>query len=152
MPPKKDLTPHQVSKGLTYVHKEAPFLSKLKGQQVEREKVSSKFLNYEDGQDDEDYDELEGAQVVELDKHGKEIHKDTGEESEEEVAEEKEEEGPAVDENGRILFRKQTKRDKKGDSKRKLKAIIDESIASQPNKNKKKKKVVKTSLLSFDEE
>ncbi|PHZ09753.1 uncharacterized protein RHIMIDRAFT_45813 [Rhizopus microsporus ATCC 52813] len=152
--PQKQLTPHQISKGLSYVHKEAPFLAKLKDRTQEKEEAKKKFMNYEDGQDDDDYDELEGAQVVELDSNGKEIHKDTGENEEEEEKkeeEEKEEEQPAVDENGRLLFRKQTK--KTGDSKRKLQSIIDEEAAKLDPKKKKKKTKSKqtTSLLSFEE-
>lgn len=73
MPPKKALTPHQISQGLTYVHKEPAFLAKLKGENKAQEKAKQKFENYEDGQDDDDYDELEGAQVVELDRSGKGI-------------------------------------------------------------------------------
>lgn len=67
----KDLTPHQVSRGLTYVQKEAPFLAKLKQGSAEAARKNAKFENYVDGQDDDDYDELEGAQVVELDEHGR---------------------------------------------------------------------------------
>lgn len=67
----KELTPHQISKGISYVKKEAPFLARMKGNQEEKIRAAQKFENYEDGQDDDDYDELEGAQVVELDKHGK---------------------------------------------------------------------------------
>lgn len=70
MPP-KELTPHQVSKGLSYVHKEAPFLARLKSERQGEVKIQARFQDYEDGQDDEDYDELEGAQIVTLDKHGK---------------------------------------------------------------------------------
>lgn len=70
MPP-KELTPHQVSKGLSYVHKEAPFLARLKSERQGEAKRQARFQDYEDGQDDEDYDELEGAQIVTLDKHGK---------------------------------------------------------------------------------
>ena len=70
MPP-KELTPHQVSRGLSYVHKEAPFLARLKRSKQEEEEKLQKFENYVDGQDDEDFDELEGAQVVTLDSRGK---------------------------------------------------------------------------------
>lgn len=71
MAPKRDLTPKQVSKGLSYVQKEAPFIARMKNKTQEKEKAMQKFENYEDGQDDDDYDELEGAQVVELDAKGK---------------------------------------------------------------------------------
>lgn len=71
MAPPKEMTPHQVSRGLSYVHKEAPFLAKMKSKTQERDKALQKFENYEDGQDDDDYDELDGAQVVELDANGK---------------------------------------------------------------------------------
>lgn len=67
----KDPTPHQISRGLTYVHKEAPFLSKLKQGSAEAARKNAKFENYVDGQDDDDYDELEGAQIVELDEQGR---------------------------------------------------------------------------------
>jgi hypothetical protein len=67
----KELTPHQVSKGLEYVHKEPAFLARLKGTSKAQEKAKQKFVDYEDGQDDEDYNELDGAQVVELDSKGK---------------------------------------------------------------------------------
>lgn len=67
----KELTPKQISKGISYVQKEAPFLARMRGNTQEKAKQMQKFENYEDGQDDEDYDELEGAQVVELDDKGK---------------------------------------------------------------------------------
>lgn len=69
----KELTPKQVSKGLSYVQKEAPFLARMRNKTDEKVKAMQKFENYEDGQDDDDYDELEGAQVVELDEKGKGI-------------------------------------------------------------------------------
>ncbi|KAI7893747.1 uncharacterized protein EV154DRAFT_500662 [Mucor mucedo] len=148
MAPKRDLTPKQVSNGLSYVQKEAPFISRMKNKTQEKERAMQKFENYEDGQDDEDYDELDGAQVVELDAKGKEIHKDTGEKSESEEEKEKviEPEQPAVDETGRILFRKRAKKDT---SKRDLQAIID-AEKGEPVK-KKKKKQQKVSLLSFED-
>lgn len=71
MPPKRNLTPKQLSNSLSYVQKEAPFLARLKNQNQEKEKAARKFENYEDGQDDDDYDELDGAQVVELDAKGR---------------------------------------------------------------------------------
>ncbi|KAI8878484.1 hypothetical protein K501DRAFT_228373 [Backusella circina FSU 941] len=158
MAPPKELTPHQVSRGLSYVHKEAPFLSKLKNKTQEREKALRKFENYEDGQDDDDYDELDGAQVVELDANGKEIHKDTGEKSDDEEKEQKEQdkeekEGPSIDENGRILFRKT----KKNKNKRDLDSIINEEakkigVETKKAKKKKSEKKQKTSLLSFEDE
>jgi hypothetical protein len=43
----------------------------MKSKTQERDKALQKFENYEDGQDDDDYDELDGAQVVELDADGK---------------------------------------------------------------------------------
>ncbi|KAG1273367.1 hypothetical protein G6F65_011089 [Rhizopus arrhizus] len=136
---------------LSYVHKEAPFLTRIKNKTRGQEEAKKRFLDYEDGQDDQDYDELEGAQVVELDAQGKEIHKDVGEEEKEEEEEEKEEEQPAVDENGRLLFRK--KKNKQSDSKRKLKEIIDEEIKKvDPKKKKSKKQKTTTSLLSFEQD
>lgn len=74
----KELTPHQVSKGLEYVHKEPSFLARLKGTSKAQEKAKQKFVDYEDGQDDEDYNELDGAQVVELDSKGKGKRRVTG--------------------------------------------------------------------------
>ncbi|GAA5795767.1 hypothetical protein EDC94DRAFT_655581 [Helicostylum pulchrum] len=147
----KELTPKQVSKGLSYVQKEAPFLARMRNKTDEKAKAMQKFENYEDGQDDDDYDELDGAQVVELDEKGKEIHKDTGEKSDEEEEAEKpvEIEQPAVDENGRILFRK------RASTKRDLKSIIDEEVKKTKEPAKKKKKKVqqqKVSLLSFEED
>ncbi|KAI7851249.1 hypothetical protein BDC45DRAFT_516097 [Circinella umbellata] len=72
MPPKKkELTPYQVSSGLSYVHKQAPFLARLKQNREAEEKKMRAFEDYADGEDDPDYDELDGAQVVTLDKHGK---------------------------------------------------------------------------------
>ncbi|KAI8062974.1 hypothetical protein BDF21DRAFT_440482 [Thamnidium elegans] len=148
----KELTPKQVSKGLSYVQKEAPFLARMRNKTDEKVKAMQKFENYEDGQDDDDYDELEGAQVVELDEKGKVIHKDTGEKSdqEEEEAEKPVEiEQPAVDENGRILFRK------RASTKRDLKSIIDEEVKNTKEPAKKKKKKVqqqKVSLLSFEDD
>lgn len=68
---KKELTPKQLSNSISYVQKEAPFLARLKNKTQEKEHAQRKFENYEDGQDDDDYDELEGAQVVELDEKGK---------------------------------------------------------------------------------
>lgn len=53
------------------MQKEAPFLARLKNQNQEKEKAARKFENYEDGQDDDDYNELDGAQVVELDAEGR---------------------------------------------------------------------------------
>lgn len=67
----KELTPKQVSNGLSYVQKEAPFLARMRNKTQEKIKQMQKFENYEDGQDDDDYDELDGAQVVELDEKGK---------------------------------------------------------------------------------
>lgn len=55
-------------------------------------------------------------------------------------------EQPAVDETGRILFRKRAKKDT---SKRDLQAIID-AEKGEPVK-KKKKKQQKVSLLSFED-
>lgn len=79
-----------------------------------------------------------------------EIHKDTGEKSDEEEEAEKpvEIEQPAVDENGRILFRK------RASTKRDLKSIIDEEVknAKEPAKKKKKKVQQKVSLLSFEDD
>jgi hypothetical protein len=69
----KELTPKQMSNSLSYVQKEAPFLARMKNKTEQKEKAMRKFQNYEDGQDDQDYDELEGAQVVELDDKGKGI-------------------------------------------------------------------------------
>ncbi|KAI8081846.1 uncharacterized protein B0P05DRAFT_538290, partial [Gilbertella persicaria] len=160
MPP-KDLTPKQISNGISYVQKEAPFLARLRGKQQEQQKATQKFENYQDGQDDQDYDELEGAQIVELDSHGKgkismcfpkinimiEIHQDEPEKPQEP----EEPEQPAVDEHGRLLFRKR-KGETSASSKRKLKSIIDEEIKKTEPKKKKKNKASKTSLLSFDDD
>ncbi|KAI8638432.1 hypothetical protein BD408DRAFT_24113 [Parasitella parasitica] len=166
MPPKRNLTPKQLSNSLSYVQKEAPFLARLKSKSQEKERAARKFENYEDGQDDDDYDELDGAQVVELDSKGREIFKrqeneeEDGDEDEDEDEDEakkgeaKEPEEPAVDENGRLLFRKQ----KQISSKRKLQSIIDEEIKkSDKPSSKKKKKTIKskskpTSLLSFQQD
>ncbi|CAO0799764.1 unnamed protein product [Mucor circinelloides] len=154
MPPKRNLTPKQLSNSLSYVQKEAPFLARLKNQNQEKEKAARKFENYEDGQDDDDYNELDGAQVVELDAKGREIFKkqDEDEEKEEKEEESKEPEAPAVDENGRLLFRKQTT-----STKRKLQSIIDEEIkkSDKPSLKSKKKKTKSkptSSLLSFEQD
>ncbi|KAK4509385.1 uncharacterized protein ATC70_007736 [Mucor velutinosus] len=158
MPPKRNLTPKQLSNSLSYVQKEAPFLARLKNQNQEKEKTARKFENYEDGQDDDDYDELDGAQVVELDAKGREVFKKQDEEDEKDQDEKeeasKEPEAPAVDENGRLLFRKQA-----ASSKRKLQSIIDEEIqksdkASLKTKKKKTKSKSKptSSLLSFEQD
>ncbi|KAF7723501.1 hypothetical protein EC973_001876 [Apophysomyces ossiformis] len=155
MPP-KELTPHQISKGISYVHKEAPFLAKLKGKQEEKKKAAQKFYNYVDGQLDDDYDELEGAQVVTLDEHGKEIHAnadggeeedktDPDQEGKEKEEEEKEDDRPAMDENGRLLFRARKKKTTTESSKRKDR----EEDGSDKKKSKKKKKAAVTSL-SFE--
>ncbi|KAI8089758.1 uncharacterized protein BX664DRAFT_379455, partial [Halteromyces radiatus] len=153
MAPKKELTPHQVSSGLTYVHKEPAFLARLKGTSKAQEKAKQKFQDYQDGQDDEDYDELEGAQVVELDSKGKEIHKDTETKDETTTTEEKEEEedqGPPVDENGRLLFRPK-KRNTLASTKRSLEqAIEDHRKDKNIKKPKKTKKQQKPLTLSFD--
>ncbi|KAI9307387.1 hypothetical protein BJ944DRAFT_262002 [Cunninghamella echinulata] len=159
MPPKKEFTPHQISQGLTYIHKEPAFLAKLKGVNKAQEQAKQKFENYIDGQDDEDYDELDGAQVVELDRNGKEIHKDieTKNEDEENDKEskddknEKEEEDnrPVVDENGRILFRSK----KKSSAKRQLQDIIDGHKKKDDEKSvkkQKKKKKQQPLTLSFN--
>ncbi|RCH78746.1 hypothetical protein CU098_000642, partial [Rhizopus stolonifer] len=129
------LTPKQISNGISYVQKEAPFLARLRGKQQEQQKATQKFENYQDGQDDQDYDELEGAQIVELDSHGKEIHQDEPEKPQEP----EEPEQPAVDEHGRLLFRKR-KGETSASSKRKLKSIIDEEIKKTEPKKKKKNK------------
>ncbi|KAL9543086.1 hypothetical protein PS6_009466 [Mucor atramentarius] len=157
MPPKRNLTPKQLSNSLSYVQKEAPFLARLKNQNQEKEKAARKFENYEDGQDDDDYNELDGAQVVELDAKGRAIaeifkKQDEDEEKEEKEEESKEPEAPAVDENGRLLFRKQTT-----STKRKLQSIIDEEIKksdkpSLKNKKKKTKSKPTSSLLSFEQD
>ncbi|KAG1436644.1 hypothetical protein G6F56_013470 [Rhizopus delemar] len=146
--PQKELTPHQVSKGISYVHKEAPFLARLKNKTQGQEEAKKRFLNYEDGQDDDDYNELDGAQVVELDAKGKDVGEKEEEEKEGEEKEEEKVEEPAVDENGRLLFRKT----KKQNTKRKLQQVIDDEIKKvDPKKNKKKKKQ-SSSLLSFQED
>lgn len=76
-----------------------------------------------------------------------EIHKDTGEKSDEEQEEKViEPEQPSIDETGRILFRKQAL--KKDTSKRDLQSIIDQE-KDEPLKKKKKKQ--KVSLLSFED-
>ncbi|KAI9472078.1 MAG: hypothetical protein EXX96DRAFT_582802 [Benjaminiella poitrasii] len=153
MPPKEP-TPKQISSGLSYVHKEAPFLARLKEKNQNKRTIETKFEDYIDGQDDDDYDELEGAQIVELDSKGREIHKDEGEKSDSEKEDnvEKEDDQPAVDENGRILFRKQQQKSSLS-TKRKLKSIIDEEIATKDKKKKKKSKSKPTSsLLSFNDD
>ncbi|KAI7876924.1 hypothetical protein K492DRAFT_239502 [Lichtheimia hyalospora FSU 10163] len=145
MPPKQ-LTPHQVSKGLSYVHKEAPFLAKLKNERQGEVKRQARFQDYEDGQDDEDYDELEGAQIVTLDKHGKEIHEDEtkdDDEDNEKKSDNEREDKPAVDENGRIMFRAKKR---KANDNEKDETKESSSSAKKPKK-KKSKKVIK---LSFD--
>ncbi|CAO3586210.1 unnamed protein product [Absidia cylindrospora] len=156
MPP-KELTPHQVSKGLSYVHKEPAFLARLKGTNRAIEKSKQKFVDYEDGQDNEDYNELDGAQVVELDSKGKEIHKDTETKDdpteEQDTAEEEVDQGPAVDDNGRLLFRP-TKKKKTtlASTKRSLEEAIedhrkDKNITKKPKKKSKKQAPL---TLSFD--
>ncbi|ORZ16346.1 hypothetical protein BCR42DRAFT_351921 [Absidia repens] len=153
----KELTPHQVSKGLSYVHREPAFLARLKGTNKAIEKSKQKFVDYEDGQDDEDYNELDGAQVVELDSKGKEIHKDTETKDdtteEQDTAEEEVDQGPAVDDNGRLLFRP-TKKKKTtlASTKRSLEEAIedhrkDKNIAKKPKKKSKKQAPL---TLSFD--
>ncbi|KAI9020118.1 hypothetical protein CLU79DRAFT_836468 [Phycomyces nitens] len=153
----KDPTPHQVSKGLTYVHKEPPFLARMKGRQDEKEQAMKKFLDYEDGEDDADYDELDGAQVVTFDDSGKEVHKDASDE------EKKEKEPAAVDENGRVMFcaRKKKTKTKPNDNKDKDKdkdqvkrkaseeEPEDEKKKTQKNKKKQKKAII---ALSFEED
>ncbi|ORX62008.1 hypothetical protein DM01DRAFT_1331471 [Hesseltinella vesiculosa] len=160
MPPKRGThTPHQLSQGLSYVHKEPAFLARLKGNAVESERAKRKFPDHEDGQDDEDVDELEGAQVVELDSQGREIHKDVGEKDDDEDHDdqndgEEKEPGPSVDENGRLLFRP---RKKTKSSKQALEDAIDahkaskEKTTDKPAKDKKKKKNAPIAL-SFDPE
>ncbi|KAG0174464.1 hypothetical protein DFQ28_006466 [Apophysomyces sp. BC1034] len=149
MPP-KELTPHQLSKGISYVHKEPPFLAKLKGKQEEQKKAAQKFYDYVDGQVDDDYDELEGAQVVTLDDKGKEVHPKVEEEEEEEKKEEvqeEEEDKPAVDENGRLLFRARKKKVTGEETSKRKDRDGDET---NKKKNKKKKKAAVTSL-SFED-
>lgn len=77
---------------------------------------------------------------------------DEDEEKEEKEEESKEPEAPAVDENGRLLFRKQTT-----STKRKLQSIIDEEIkkSDKPSLKTKKKKTKSkptSSLLSFEQD
>ncbi|KAI9258193.1 hypothetical protein BDA99DRAFT_573431 [Phascolomyces articulosus] len=161
MPPKKkELTPYQVSSGLSYVHKEAPFLARLKQNRESEEKKMRDFENMADGDDDEDYDELDGAQVVTLDKHGKEIHASTQDDNDNDDNdkkknknnnEEKEErnDGPAVDENGRLLFRsKKNKRKLEDDNQT---STEKESESKKSSKKKKAKKAISTVKLSFDD-
>ncbi|KAI9321561.1 hypothetical protein BX666DRAFT_998275 [Dichotomocladium elegans] len=157
MPPKKSLTPHQLSSGLSYVHKEAPFLAKLKGDRQEEIKKRARFQDYEDGQDDEDYDELEGAQVVMLDAKGREIHENpkAEEKAEKNSADEEEEEEDdrlPVDENGRILFRARKKKRKvdetKGEKDDNGKQMENVHNDQKPKRKKSKKALVK---LSFDD-
>ncbi|KAI8066331.1 hypothetical protein BC940DRAFT_302576 [Gongronella butleri] len=161
MPPKKSMTPHQYSQGLSYVHKEPAFLARLKGQTVENERAKRKFADYEDGQDDDDVDELEGAQVVELDKQGREVHKDVGEPEDEaenaDDAENKDDDSaPAVDENGRLLFRAKKKKTGKQSVEDAIAAHKKESGKDKDSKNhddkpkKKKKKTKAPVALSFD--
>jgi hypothetical protein len=81
---------------------------------------------------------------------GIEIHQDFGEKSDEEKEpkDTKKEDAPAVDDNGRILFRKQDSN--KSSTKRKLKSIIDQELTKKTPSKKKKKP--KTSMLSFADE
>ncbi|KAL0095238.1 hypothetical protein J3Q64DRAFT_1713755 [Phycomyces blakesleeanus] len=153
----KDPTPHQVSKGLTYVHKEPPFLARMKGRQEEKEQAMKKFLDYEDGDDDADYDELDGAQVVTFDDSGKEVHKDASDYEEEGEKDEKKEKA-AVDETGRVLFCarkkkpvKSTDKDSKDKVKRKAedKDTEEDKTKSQKKQKKQKKAII---ALSFQED
>ncbi|CDS08783.1 hypothetical protein LRAMOSA10144 [Lichtheimia ramosa] len=134
MPPKQ-LTPHQVSKGLSYVHKEAPFLAKLKSERQGEVKRQARFQDYEDGQDDADYDELEEI-------HENETKDEDEDEDEKQPSDNEREDKPAVDENGRILFRAKKRKASSND-----KNETQESSSSAKKPKKKKKKVIK---LSFD--
>ncbi|KAI8388011.1 uncharacterized protein BYT42DRAFT_611093 [Radiomyces spectabilis] len=144
----KEPTPHQISRGLEYVHKEPSFLAKLKGKQQADIKAKQKFENYTDGQDDDDYDELEGAQVVVLDKHGKEVHEKPPVSDDEDDKNKKDDadadnDEPAVDANGRILFRARKKT--KEPAKRK-----EREDDTKVKSSKKKKAKNTTNLLSFE--
>ncbi|GAB5586952.1 hypothetical protein Unana1_01852 [Umbelopsis nana] len=166
----KDPTPYQLSKNLQYVQKEAPFLAKLKAKH--QDPVKKKFEDWNpEGDDDEEYDELHGAQVVVL-KEGKHYSEEDlqrhlrGEKvdlskSKEEAAaaDDEESDTPAVDEDGKLMFR-QKKKPSEGQSstvvvgskpsaKRKQTDSTESSSDGNKKKNKKDKKR-KESMLSFD--
>jgi hypothetical protein len=167
----KDPTPHQLSKNLQYVQKEAPFLAKLKAKHQDPIKKKFEDWNPEGEGDDEEYNEFQGAQVVVL-KEGKHYSQDDlqrhlrGEKVDlsksktEDAAEDEEEpDTRAVDDDGKLMFRPK-KKPVEGNSssvvvgsKVSIKRKQPESteIVSDANKKKKKKdKKRKETMLSFD--
>jgi hypothetical protein len=174
----KDPTPHQLSKNLEYVQKEAPFLAKLKAKH--QDPIKKKFEDWQPQDDDDDYDEFEGAQVVVL-KEGKHYSQndlqrhlrgekvDLKKKANDGSAEEEETESSPVDASGKLMFRAKIK--PAGDQapsvivgskalKRKhqdTKTTASEGksdAASKPAEAKKKKKdkKEKKSMLSFNVE
>ncbi|KAJ2961359.1 hypothetical protein NQZ79_g3371 [Umbelopsis isabellina] len=114
----KNPTPHQLSKNLEYVQREAPFLAKLKAKH--QDPVKKKFEDWQPQDDDDDYDEFEGAQVVVL-KEGKHYSQndlqrhlrgedvDLKNKHKEGSVEEEEEESSPVDASGKLKFRAKKK-------------------------------------------
>ncbi|OZJ06883.1 hypothetical protein BZG36_00234 [Bifiguratus adelaidae] len=118
----KGHTPHQLSKGLTYVQKVPPFLQKLKqssGYQSNEDRLQQKFQRHEE--EDSDEDEFAGAQVV-MGKDGRVLDEEEVKALKEgrEIPEKKDasdDEAPAIDEGGKPLFRRKTTSSKETGSK-----------------------------------
>lgn len=168
----KDPTPYQLSKNLEYVQKEAPFLAKLKAKH--QDPIKKKFEDWNPEDDDDEYDEFQGAQVVVL-KEGKHYSEADlkrhlrGEEVDltkprEEDDMEGSDDTNAVDENGKLMFRPKKKpvdgssssvtvgsraiKRKHADGK--LEVIDSASAGDESKKKKKKEKKKKETKLSFD--
>ncbi|KAG2177294.1 hypothetical protein INT43_007951 [Umbelopsis isabellina] len=175
----KNPTPHQLSKNLEYVQKEAPFLAKLKAKH--QDPIKKKFEDWQPQDDDDDYDEFEGAQVVVL-KEGKHYSQndlqrhlrgedvDLKKKDKEGSVEEEEEDSSPVDASGKLKFRAKKKATgdqaplvivgskalKRKHADNKMETSEDNSGESsktdETKKKKKKDKKEKKSMLSFNVE
>ncbi|RUP46541.1 hypothetical protein BC936DRAFT_146822 [Jimgerdemannia flammicorona] len=129
MPPKQH-TPYQINKGLEYVRKVPPFLQAMMEKEQIRPPEQEKFrIDSGDEDDYDEQDEIDGAQIVVM-KEGKHLSEDQVQEHMEkngkswiinsgnggESSESDKEDVPAVDANGKILFRR-PKSKKKGEVK-----------------------------------
>ncbi|KAI8580877.1 hypothetical protein K450DRAFT_270657 [Umbelopsis ramanniana AG] len=168
----KDPTPYQLSKNLEYVQKEAPFLAKLKAKH--QDPIKKKFEDWNPEDDDDEYDEFQGAQVVVL-KEGKHYSEADlqrhlrGEEvdlskSQEDDTTEASDDTKSVDENGKLMFRPKkkpvdgpsssvtvgSKAMKRKHADGKLDGVETASTGDESKKKKKKEKKKKETKLSFD--
>ncbi|RUS19535.1 hypothetical protein BC937DRAFT_87326 [Endogone sp. FLAS-F59071] len=156
MPPKQH-TPYQINKGLEYIRKVPPFLQAMMEKEQIRPPELEKF-RIDDEEDYDEQDEIEGAQIVVM-KEGKHLSEEqvrqhlenkedgviTKADNDEPLSGSEDEAAPAVDSDGKILFRK-PKTKKKGETKKgkpkNTDAIPDlaQEVAAMKEKLNKKRK------------